>query len=224
MAASVAPELQPGGFRIRTPLRLLPSGLCLLLWLFAGCKILPEAQSDPTKVYVLSSAAAAAATAPANPDQPAPAIRLRAIEVASYLRARPMIVRKGDNELEFREFARWGEPLEQGIARVLREELLASGAVSQVQLGAMRPSEANPARFDVNVRVLAAEGASDGRVLFTAAWDITTLAEPQVVARGVYRGADLAWKSKDEATLAAALSRGVAGLAQEIAGAVGGKR
>ena len=49
-----------------------------------------------------------------------------------------MIVRRGKNEIEFREFAQWGEPLDLGIGRVLREELVARGAASAVQGAGMR--------------------------------------------------------------------------------------
>ena len=96
-------------------------------WAMAGCSLWPEAQTDPTRFYVLSTGAAAP-TAQSG----APTVQLRSVELASYLRARPVIVRRGNNEIEFREFARWGEPLELGIGRVLREELLARGAASAV--------------------------------------------------------------------------------------------
>lgn len=185
-------------------------------FVISACSLpLPQATEDPTRFYVLSvpSAGAGVAVPAAN----APAIRLRPIELASYLRARPMVVRRGANELEFREFARWGEPLEQGIARVLGEELLARGAVSTVQSGA-RPGEMGDVRYEVTVRVLACEGVADGSVNFHAAWDIRSTGDnPGPVTRGDYRAVDVRWTPHTPATLAAALSRAVAGLAGDIA-------
>src|SRR5215207_5309118 len=46
----------------------------------AGCSFIPEAQSDPTKYYVLSSSASAM-----TPQSDAPVVHLRDVELASYL-------------------------------------------------------------------------------------------------------------------------------------------
>ncbi len=195
---------------------ILAAGVILV----AGCSLpMPQAQSDPTKYFVLSVPATAAA--PTSADISAPAVRLRPIELASYLRTRPMVVRRGTNEVEFREFARWGEPLEQGISRVLREELLAQGRASAVDAGGLRPAEAGDVKFEISVRVLACEGLADGGVNFRAAWEVTSTA-PNASAgvRGEYHPMDLKWTPRNEATLAAGLSRAVAGLAGEIGGAL----
>lgn len=184
----------------------------------AGCSLpLPQAQADPTKVYVLSAPILDAGAGGGVESGSLPPVRLRTVEIASYLRTRSMVVRRGGNELEFREFARWGEPLDQGVGRVLREELLARGVAGVIQ-GAARPSEAAEANFEVTVRVLAAEGNADGSVSFHVTWEIASLDDkPSLVAQGRYRPTDLRWTPKAEATLAAALSRGVSGLAGEIA-------
>lgn len=198
----------------------LPFALCLLA--ITGCSLpLPQAQSDPTKFYVLS---VPAVMSPAAAASTAPVVRLRPVEVASYLRARPMVVRRGENQLEFLEYARWGEPLDQGIARVLREELLARGAASAVDAGGLRPVDAGDAKFEITVRVLACEGLADGGVNFRAAWEVTSTAgNAGPGQRGEYHPTDLKWSPRNEATLAAALSRAVAGLAGDIAGGITAK-
>lgn len=177
-----------------------------------GCSFLPEAQSDPTKYFVLS--------APAS-DTPAaaegPVVHLRDIDLASYLRGRPLVVRRGVNEIEFKEFSRWGEPLELGIARVLRDELLARGAASAVRGVGTRREVANH-DYTLNVRVLACEGLTNGGVAFRAVWDLTATGDkPMLKARGDYRANDLRWDGKSDGSLAARLSEAVAGLAAEIA-------
>lgn len=200
--------------------RVAVLGAVLVAW--TGCLSvpIPQAEADPARFYVLGPVTPASA----NPAAAGPAVHLQPVEVASYLRARLMIVRRGDNEIQFREFARWGEPLELGVARVLREELLARGAAGHVQTGGLRaPNE--DFGYTVAVRVLACEGGADGSVLFRAAWEVAPVTAaaggtPGAAKRGEYRPANLRWDARTEASLAAQLSTAVAGLAGEIAAAL----
>src|SRR5688572_5949137 len=116
-------------FKAQVSYLMLIGLLLAALLALPGCS-LPQAQPDPTRFYVLS---AEMTRAPASSNgTPLSVLYLREIELASYLRTRPIIVRRGENEIQFREFALWGEPLDLGIARVVREELLARGAASAV--------------------------------------------------------------------------------------------
>jgi uncharacterized lipoprotein YmbA len=188
---------------------LLISGLWLLI---AGCS-LPSAMPDPTRFYLLSTSTAA----PAAPAAQAPVIHLRPVELPSYIRAKPLIVRRGDNEVEFREYARWGEPLELGIGRVVKEELLARGAAAAVLAGGLRAVDVDY-NYELIIRVLACEGVAGGAVNFRAAWELsTTGAAPKIAAQGEYRSTDLKWDGKNEGTLAAQLSVATTGLAADIA-------
>lgn len=188
----------------------LAAALAALMW--SGCSILPEATSDPTRFYVLSTQ-----EAPATPAAGVTTtVYLRPIEMASYLRGRAMVVRRGGNEIEFREFARWGESLDFGIARVIREELLARGAATAVSAGGARRDHVGPDAVTVSVRVLACEGTTQGAVVFRAAWELTAR-DGKVIATGDYRPTELRWDGKNEAALAGQLSQAVSGLAGEIA-------
>lgn len=205
----------PGGFRLKGGLQTGAALAGSLVALFvAGCSIpMPQAETDPTRFYVLT-----APMSPASDERrtDAPTVRLRQVEVPSYMRAQPIVVRRGDNEIQFREFARWGEPLEGGIARVLRDELLARGAASAVVMPGFRMSRAEHDR-EVAVRVLACEGGADGDVRFRAVWEVLGPGpKPAVIARGGFDATDLRWDGKDEAELVAKLSEAVAGLAGEI--------
>jgi uncharacterized lipoprotein YmbA len=181
---------------------------------------IPQAEADPARFYVLNTTTPAAAAG--GEARNGPGVHLLPVEVASYLRSRTMIVRLGENEIEFREFARWGETLETGIARVVREELLARGAARHVTSGGFAAPKAGH-DVTLTLRVLACEGGADGSVQFHAAWELLP-SSPGVAGgavRGDYRAADLRWDGKTEASLAAQLSVAVAGLAGEIAGALG---
>ena len=170
----------------------------------AGCSLVPSPQPDPTRFFLLA----------AEPGEAAPArgvVTLRPVELAAYLRQPALVVRQGDNEVKFREAARWGEPLEQGVARVLGDNLRRLGFAPSARGG-----EADAATLVV--RVLAAEGTAAGGVEFRALWELTRRGAPPV--GGEFRAPGLRWDGRNEAGLAAALSAAVAGLAAEIAGQV----
>lgn len=197
----------------------LPALLAIAALVFTpGCSIpIPPAAKDPTRYYVLSTTGAGADAAPRGA---APAVHLRQVEIASYLASRPIIVRRGDHEIEFREYARWGESLELGVSRVLREELLARGAARAVMIPGSRRENVGY-DYALSVRVLACEGDTAGSVLFRAVWELSRMGENGApVAGGDFRAANLRWDTRTESSLAAQLSQAVAGLAAEIAGAL----
>src|SRR3954471_21458949 len=72
--------------------------LIYALGLTAGCS-LTQPQADPTRFYVLSSSGTAQ---PVTPVDSAPVLHLRQVELPSYVRSRPLLVRKGNNEIEYR--------------------------------------------------------------------------------------------------------------------------
>jgi uncharacterized lipoprotein YmbA len=131
-----------------------------------------------------------------------------------------MVVRRGGNEVQFREFARWGEPLEQGIGRILREELLARGTASSVAVPGSRPANGAIADFDVSVRVLGCEGVASGTVEFHALWEVNATKQGGATLRGDFHPGELRWDGRNEASLAAALSQAVSALAGEVAAAL----
>ena len=186
-------------------------------FLLSSCSLVPQAQPDPTRFFVLSALMSSPPQAPAGK---APVVHLRQVELASYIKAKPIIVRRGDHEIEFREFARWGEPLELGIGRVLREDLVARGAAGAVLAAGVRATEGDP-DFTLVVRVLACEGGANGAVHFRAVWELsTTGSAPKVVARGDVQPGDLRWDGKSEAALVAQLSKAVGALADDVAGGI----
>lgn len=199
--------------RVRCLSLVLPLS-CLLAT--GGCSLLPKAAADPTRYYLLAATSSGGNTPAAG----APSLILRPIDLASYLKSPAILVRKGGNEIEFHDYARWGEPLDLGIGRVLREELIAGGGFGVVAGGGSRGGAAEYTH-ELIVRVLAGEGASDGAVNFRAVWRLARTDTPAVaVAGGDFRATDLRWDGKNESTLAAQLSRAVGGLAAEISAAV----
>jgi len=198
-----------------------PTLLCasLAALLLAGCKILPDATVDPTRYYVLSGPVTTEPSV-AHPTG-AHQIGLRPVELAGYLRNhKDMIVRTGANELRFQEFALWAEPLELGVNRVLKEQLLSADTIGGVTT---YPFSVDIRRdYDVVVRVLNCEGLKRGEkssvAHFAAAYDIIAAgAGGQVVVRRTFTAPDLLWDGADFGALARLLSESMAKLSDDIA-------
>jgi uncharacterized lipoprotein YmbA len=194
---------------------LFAAGLCLL----AACTIpLPSAQSDLTRYYLLTSAAAR----PGPDAGPAPKrwiVGVRAVDIAPYLNTKSFCVRSHDNEITFLDSTRWGEPLDLGIARVLAENLQAQGNVKRVSTQPFRADEQRD--FEILLRVTACEGTIDGGVRFSAQWRILApLSTSGTVAEGNYSAAGLRWDGHDHGQLAAKLSEALDALSRDIAAAL----
>jgi uncharacterized lipoprotein YmbA len=196
--------------------RLAPCGVLGLLALLAACNVVPPPQDDPTRYFVLSDPAGQAVQAPA-----AGAVRigLKAIRLESYLRRKEMVVRTGDNEVEFRDFKRWAEPLDAAIGRVLRRSLLGSPEVAQV---ASDPFPADQDRdFDVSIDVRRCEGLQEpsgkSSASLAATIEISTAgASPKVVARKLFTAPAASWDGRDFGRLAGLLSADISALGQEV--------
>ena len=194
---------------------LLSSVLCLL----SACSLpLPQAQPDATRFFLLTST-------DLRPEAAAPAaakrwvVGVRAVDLAAYLRTRSFAIRSHANEVAFLDFARWGEPLDQGIARVLVGNLQSCGNVARIST---QPFLADEQRdFEIGVRVTACEGTADGDVRFTATWRIMVPGgSGATVADGSYTASGLHCDGHDHGQLAAKLSEALAGLSRDLAAAL----
>jgi len=87
--------------------------------MLTGCVNL-EPAPDPTRHFRLSSLATG--TTPA-PQKETLAVVILPVNVPDYLKRSNIVLRKNQEELVFSEFDRWAEPVENGIARVLAENL-----------------------------------------------------------------------------------------------------
>lgn len=202
-------------------LAVVAAGAALSLAL-AGCSFLPKPAPDPTRHYVLTGPSVNEAAAKLNEGRLA--IGLRSLSIAPYLDGKAMIVRRGENEIDYRDFARWAEPLAIGVQRMLRYRLEAAAPVKRVY---PQPFPFDAARdVDVSVNVLRAEGrvAADGRasISFVCAFEIVRATGKdggggEVLAREVFEAPEVPWTDGDYAALAVGVSDAVAKLAEAIA-------
>jgi len=145
------------------PRSLFLSGLLVLaLGLATGCNIIPVAQPDVTRYFVLTTAAAKPADAAAA--APRWKVALRPVDVPSFLRGKAMQVRLAGNEIHFADEARWAEPLEAGLGRVLRDSLESHGDAVHVVA-----TDGEDPEFAFVVRVLRCEGDREAKVARFAA-------------------------------------------------------
>jgi uncharacterized lipoprotein YmbA len=200
-----------------------------------GCNVIPAAQNDPTKFYVLSAPLGQAIESQANapggrvppaanlPTEKKVRLGLKTIEVANYLKGPEMVVRSGTNEVTMQEYARWAEPIQAGVTRLLREQLAGAANVARID---MQPFPLDqPRDFDIAVTILHCEGAKGGAegrgARFEASIRISTAGlTPELVARKIYTAPAAAWDGQNFDQLAQLLSADVQGLGAAIIEAV----
>ena len=205
----------------RLRLRFLPAWALMAVTaaMLGGCQLLPPATADATRFFVLSGPVLAETTTTAEHGHLQ--LGLRQVELPDYLRTtKSMVVRAGANEIRYQDYARWAEPLEAGVNRVLKNCLLAVPEVRGVDAHPMRGDVARD--YDIAVRIIRCEGVvlADGGngARFEATYKLTTTdGSGRQIASGVYQSPPASWDGKDFSALAQLLSDAVTGLGEKIA-------
>ncbi len=186
------------------------SGLVALC--LAGCFTLGT-PTPPSRFFLL--------TAPQPGPQAAPGpvervLRLPTVSIPGYLDRPQLVTRRGSGELHIAPYARWGEPLADGLTRVLAENLRQHLPQLAIDVGG---SPAPPDALRLQVAMDRCEGdEGDGRVHLLAHWRLEDSAG-NILERG---RADLAepWAPPDVPGLVAAHDRLLVRFAAELATAV----
>jgi uncharacterized lipoprotein YmbA len=181
--------------------------LAALAALAAGCTILAPAQ-DPSRFFVLAAAGGAAS------GQSDLALGVGPVHLASYLAVPEIQVRASATEVRRGGVDRWAEPLEEGIARVLAQDLSAILGTREVVLFPWYAEQRPACQVQLSVRRFELE--PDGSGLLEARYEVTDLVgrTPHVV-RDVELRRPAA--GSDTAASVAALSEALAALAEQIA-------
>ncbi len=196
----------------------------LVVACFSACNLLPKPSPDPTRHYVLTPPA----SSPAEPAAPRGrlVVGLRAVQIAPYLDTKSMIVRRGENEILYRDYARWAEPLAGGVQRALAGRLRESGRVARLL---PQPYPFDVERdVDVAVTVLRCEGRlspAGATAELVCAIEILRVGDQdgggaEVLLRETFAPPPIAWTEGDHAGLAAALGAHVAALADRLVAAL----
>jgi len=131
---------------------------------------------------------------------------------------RPQIVTLGkDKTLNLAQFDRWGEPLDLGISRLIREDLAV--IMPQVKFILYPWNSALAVKYQVIIEIMQLDSELNGDMVLAAQWVITDTQsmKPVMVKKSQFRQAIV---PQDYFGLAKALSAACASLSNDIAGAL----
>jgi len=163
-----------------------PSLLALAVSIgLASCAV-----TDPTQFYALSqktpprSSTASAAIAMSSMDATGiGGIGVGPVTMPGYLDRRQIVTRAGEDKVEIATFHRWAEPLEEGIARVLAEEIGAGVPTERVVVFPWRGVVARTIQYQVVVAVVRFDGRQGGDVTLDARWRVLASNGSELVFR-----------------------------------------
>ena len=188
------------------------TGGWLLLLLLAGCATTP-----PPRFYLLTTLPEATEK-PIGEIAEEVVIGVGPVRLANYLDRPQIVTRQDGNRLQVNEFDRWGETLDSSVARIVAQNLSQLLRTSSV---VHYPWEraVNPG-YQVTIDLLTLDLHLDGRLELSAQWRV--IGDDGRLLRRIdrthYREQQL--PSADFADRAAAVSRGIGRLSEEIAGAI----
>jgi uncharacterized lipoprotein YmbA len=177
---------------------------CAFLILVAGCA------SPASRFYTLSAASTPATT---SSDL---SVTLGPVSVPAAVDRPQIVVRTGPNQVRMDEFNRWAAPLQNGIARVVAENLVAILGTPTVTVSPLTLSEG--ADYRVALEVQRFESAPGDAATLDAVWMVSRTKDGKAqTGRTTVREPS---PDKGFDALAAAHSRAIARLSQDIATAV----
>ena len=143
---------------------------------------------------------------------------VRRVDVPSYLATGRLVTMKGGIQVDYAATARWAEPLDQGLARAVAEDLSRN---SRIRAYAFSPG-APPVdhRYDVWIRLERFEGNDHGEVVLRARWSISGADSSVPITARTVDIRRSGWRVDDYPGLVRLLSDGVAEMSRQIAGAI----
>jgi len=197
-------------------------GLATLVGL-AGCAV-----SDPTKYYALDRLAAGVSTrATADPKSgEAPSKKTEAaaggvtvgvgpVIIPAYLNRPQIVTRTASDQMDFAMYHRWAEPLDEGIARILANEIAERVPTERVVSFPWRGIVARVIQYQVVVTVLRFDGHPSDDVTLDTRWRILGGDGKEIVVKRTTVTEPVAGSGYEP--IVAAMARALAGLGQDIA-------
>ena len=91
-------------------------------------------------------------------------------------------VLNGDNEIDLPEFNKWGEPLDEGIFRVISENL--TNLLSTKPASVSRWEDARSVDFLVKIKVTRFDGNLGGNIILITDWSISVHKGKEIISAG----------------------------------------
>jgi len=135
----------------------------------AGC----VGVADATRYYVLSSISAGPSGSQRTPASSAAAgvaVGVGPVLIPGYLNRAQIVTRSAGDDVEISMYHRWAEPLENGIAQVLANDLATQVGSERIAVFPWRGGIARVLDYQVAVVVLRFEGLPGGQVTLDARW------------------------------------------------------
>jgi len=141
--------------------------------LFAFIGLTSCAVSDPTLYYTLDQSGAGSAQSKASVATPRRAVAgtgdvgvgVGPVTMPNYLDRTQIVTRTASDQVELSMFHRWAEPLEDGIVRILAEQIGAGVPTERVVMFPWRGVVARAIQYQVVIAVLRLDGRPDGTAI-----------------------------------------------------------
>jgi uncharacterized protein len=175
------------------------------------------ASSPDSRFYMLAPMQDAAVSAPAAASQRPVSLCVGPVLVPGYLDRLPVCVRDSAHEVTYAEFHRWAEPLEDGISRVLVDNL--SQLLGTARIDVFPWKTPAPADYQVRVMLIRFDGALGEQAVLKARWSLTAAGQEKPVVDLMSVMTEPV-ESNTHAALVAAQNRTLDRLSREIAAAI----
>src|SRR5262245_32491567 len=182
------------------------AAFCIFVGLTAGCGSTPA-----SRFYTLSAGASAPAPTTSNLS-----VVVGPVSVPAVVDRPQIVVTTGPNQVRLEEFNRWASPLQNDIARVVAENLVAILGTARVILFSQTSSVA--ADYQAAIDVQRFDSAPGEAATLDAVWTVRRTKDGKAETGRTSARETVPEKGYD--VLAAAHSRALARLSQDIAAAV----
>ena len=152
---------------------------------------------------------------------PGPTVGLRPLLLAEYLATPFIVIRRGPHQIEFSEFHRWGETLDQGINRTVAGYMTGREPFRSVEFAPWPTRSKHD--YVIQLQILRFEGmapdqpaAFEGEALLLASWEILRGEDGVLLARGTTEYHGQGWTVGDYDGLVSLLETGLSEVADDL--------
>ena len=188
--------------------------MCLIL---SGCILYPIPNSPTPRFYALSAVNETQVSKKIN-IAPDVIIGIGPVKIPEYLDRPQMVTKNKEKMLQFAQFDRWGESLDLGLARLIREDLTVMLPGAKLTLYPWNPSIA--VKYQVIVEVVQLDSELDKDMFFVVQWTVIDVQNSKtvIIKRSEFRQPII---PQNYSGLAKTLSTACASLSSQIAQALG---
>ncbi|MBF0610915.1 MAG: membrane integrity-associated transporter subunit PqiC [Magnetococcales bacterium] len=174
---------------------------CLVAALFlGGCSTLPGEPSPPTRFYLLASQPDGNQT----PRSLSYLLELAGVEVAPYLHRPQLVHRQPNHRLHLAEFDQWAEELNDGVARVLEENLSLLLKGEGVRRNSGYPAAGENRKLTLRIHRFERDGS--GKVVLALVWSLHA-GEKEILSRRFSRSSQEGVAEEDFNGMVEAMNR-----------------